>query len=310
MRVLARTRAMLASTFLLCGLSGCRHQVPHYSDALMVYPEAKQVQWAKPEWRKSQVMDEVICQVDVDYPAESVISWISDQLKGRGWQARDEDYWNPGLPTSQVRDWTQSADATVQPQATVYQWNGQWDNGSGDITDYFLRYEYPPHGEYTLRVIAIFTPTSIAKQIPKTPQPQVRTETAAETEAAASFAGCYELRLGRWWPWGFGKENAYVTPPSRIQLITERGAQGFEQDGYLIRPMKSPMTGRGGPSYWQVKSDEKIDLIWTDGFTGVTLEMEKHGNELSGRAHPHFDAVPLIPRTAKVTAQRIACADK
>jgi len=142
------------------------------------------------------------------------------------------------------------------------------------------------------------------------PQPQVRTETAAETQAAASFAGCYELRLGRWWPWGFGKENGYVTPPSLVQLIAERGAQGFEQDGYLIRPMKSPTTGRGGPSYWHVKSDEKIDLIWTDGFTGVTLEMEKHGNELSGRAHPHFDAVPLIPRTANVTAQRIACADK
>ena len=103
------------------------------------------------------------------------------------------------------------------------------------------------------------------------PQQQPHAETAAETQVAASFAGCYELRLGRWWPWGFGKENAYVTPPSRIQLITERGAQGFEQDGYLIRPMKSPTTGRGGPSYWQVKSDEKIDLIWTDGFTGVTL---------------------------------------
>jgi len=309
-----RARGTIVGVFLFCGLSACRRQVPHYSDALMVYPEAKQVQWAKPEWRKSQVMDEVIYQVDVDYPAESVISWISDQLKGRGWQARDEDYWNPGLPTSQVRGWTQSADATVQPQATVYQWNGQWDNGSGDITDYFLRYEYPPHGEYTLRVIAIFTPTSIAKQIPKTPQPQVRTETAAETQAAASFAGCYELRLGRWWPWGFGEEGKdgffLVTPPSRIQLLQEHGIQGFERDRFLIRPIKGTTPGRGGPSYWLIGSNGQVNLVWNDGFTGVTLALGKDKKEgLSGWAHPHFD-YPVVPHIARVTAQRIACADK
>ncbi len=49
---------------------------------------------------------------------------------------------------------------------------------------------------------------------------------------------------------GFGQENSYVTPPSRL---------------------------------------------------------EKDGEKLSGWAHPHFDAVKLIPRTAHVVARRIAC---
>jgi hypothetical protein len=294
---------MLASTFLLCGLSGCRHQVSHYSDPLVVYPEATQVHWTK-----FQGTDQLIYEVKVDYPADSVISWISDQLKAKGWQARDEDYWNPGLPTSNVRGWTQFADATVQPQATVDAWVGQWENRLGDIAEYALRYQYPPGDRYTLTVMAVLTPADLAKKAPKNPQQQGQAGTN-DVAAAEPFAGCYELKLGRWWPWGFGRDTQYVTPPSRIQLLAERGTKGFEQDGFLIRAIKGTAPGRGGPSYWQVRSSDLIDLIWNDGFSGVTLRLKKRGNELDGRAHPHFD-FPTVARTAKATAQRIACADK
>ncbi len=34
-----------------------------------------------------------------------------------------------------------------------------------------------------------------------------------------SFAGCYELKLGRWWPWSFGGDNEFVTPSSKIELL-------------------------------------------------------------------------------------------
>jgi hypothetical protein len=54
-------------------------------------------------------------------------------------------------------------------------------------------------------------------------------------------------------------------------------------------------------------SSNQIELIWTDGFTGITVELEEKSNELRGWAHPHFDAVPLIPRIARATAQRIPC---
>jgi len=127
---------------------------------------------------------------------------------------------------------------------------------------------------------------------------------------ASSFAGCYELKLGRWWPWGFGEENSYVTPPSRIELLNEHGTHGFEQDGFILRtiPRQEPApAGSRESSYWRVRSSSEIDLIWTDGFTGVRLNLKKHGDELSGSAHPHFDAVKLIPRTAHVTARRIPC---
>jgi hypothetical protein len=142
------------------------------------------------------------------------------------------------------------------------------------------------------------------------PQKPLHSEVKEEV-SPASFAGCYELKLGRWLPWGFrgeGKDGFFlVTPPSRIQLSLEQGTKGFEKEYFLIRPIKGTAPGRGGPSYWLVQSNGRVDLLWNDGFTGVTLELEKHADELRGWAHPHFDAVPLISRTATVNAQRIAC---
>lgn len=289
---------------LFCGLSACRQQVPHYSDALMVYPEATQVHWAK-----FNGTDQLIYQIKVDYPADEVIFWVSDQLKTKGWQARDEDYWNPGQPTSKVRGWTQFADATVQPQATVDAWVGQWENGSGDIAEYVLRYQYPPGDRYTLTVMAVLTPADLAKKAPKMPRRQEQTENNDET-AAASFVGCYALKLGKWLPWSVGGDDKFATPPSRIRLLTERGTKGFEKDHLLIRAMEGTVPGRRGPSYWQVKSREQIDLIWNDGLTGVTVELSTEGKELRGWAHPHSDAPTIIERIAQVTAQRIACANK
>ena len=132
----------------------------------------------------------------------------------------------------------------------------------------------------------------------------------ARCVASRALHGCYKLAIGRWWPWGFGEENSYVTPPSRVELLSEHGTKGFEQYGFLLRTMPRKEEAPAGSrefSYWQVRSSDQIDLIWTDGFTGVTLELEKKGDELSGWAHPHFDAVKLIPRTARVVARSIAC---
>ncbi len=35
------------------------------------------------------------------------------------------------------------------------------------------------------------------------------------------FEGCYELTMGRWWPWSFGEDKYLVTPPDRIELLSE-----------------------------------------------------------------------------------------
>jgi hypothetical protein len=101
-----------------------------------------------------------------------------------------------------------------------------------------------------------------------------------------------------------------VTPPNRIELSSDLGTDGFQKDHLLIRVVpaqKSTVSGGRGASFWEVQPSNRVDLFWTDGFTGVTLNLERQGNELRGWAHPHFDAARLIPRIAHVKVQRIAC---
>jgi hypothetical protein len=138
-----------------------------------------------------------------------------------------------------------------------------------------------------------------------------RSQTPPNTEStpqARLLEGCYEVKLGRWWPWGFGEEGAYVKPPNRIQLLAQLGTRGFETGRPLIRaiPRQEEQPSRES-SFWSVNSQNQVTLSWTDGFVGVRLELAKHGDELGGWAHPHFDAVKLIPRIAHATARRITC---
>lgn len=138
-----------------------------------------------------------------------------------------------------------------------------------------------------------------------TPGNTPRAQTAVD-----SFAGCYELTLGRWWPWGFGSDDAFFTPPRRIKLLTEPGTKGWEENGLLLRALQdsgATKGGRGGPSYWNVRSQNQIDLTWTDGFTGISIRLSRTGKELRGWVHPHSDAPMFIYHTAHVTARLIDC---
>jgi hypothetical protein len=53
-------------------------------------------------------------------------------------------------------------------------------------------------------------------------------------------------------------------------------------------------------------SATRLDLD-PNGLSGVTLKLSKHGTELRGWAHPHFDFPPPPPRLQHVTARRIGC---
>lgn len=121
-----------------------------------------------------------------------------------------------------------------------------------------------------------------------------------------AFTGCYELKMGRWWPWGFGEDDMFATPPSRIKLLPEQGTRGFEKNGLVIREMTRKSGDLRRSSFWRVESSDQIDLTWTTGFSGVTLELKGKGSDMRGWAHPFWD-FPRLPRIARVKAHRIAC---
>jgi hypothetical protein len=134
----------------------------------------------------------------------------------------------------------------------------------------------------------------------------------ARQVATSSLTGCYELKIGRWWPWGFPRETDYLTPPARIELLSQVGTQGFEKGAYLIRSIPSSSGAAQGhewDSFWHVQGG-RTELVWTTGFIGVTLNMRKEEDRLRGWAYPHFDAPVSPERVAYVTAQRISCGQR
>jgi len=154
----------------------------------------------------------------------------------------------------------------------------------------------------TLPVTSMF----FAFLLSTTSSAQDRLPDAKLDQDADRFVGCYELHLGRWWPWGMGEDTPLVTPPSRIELKLERGSNGFEKDELLIRQIPAAQDSRGS-AFWVPGDHANVLLVWTNGFSGVGLRLTKNGNVLSGWAHAHFEVRLRPPHVAHVTAKAIPC---
>ncbi len=140
----------------------------------MVWRSAKEIKHAK-----DVGADKVSYKVQTDYPADDVISFISKELKGKGWEPLREDYLNPGVPSSHVRGWTEFSDSTTHPETHVHQWLAQWENDAGDIVWYTLQYRYPKGRAPSLDVldvIAAYIPAKVAKPLKRSANPSVSPE--------------------------------------------------------------------------------------------------------------------------------------
>jgi hypothetical protein len=111
---------------------------------------------------------QVVYAIESEYPAEEVLSFISTELKKRGWTPLPQDFFNPGIPSSHQRGWTFFEDHTQKPWTGVYAWSADWENGSHDIVVYMLRYNAPDNSTRNLKnlqVIALFIPADMAAKM-------------------------------------------------------------------------------------------------------------------------------------------------
>jgi hypothetical protein len=138
-----------------------------------------------------------------------------------------------------------------------------------------------------------------------TGQENAPSESQISMATATPFAGCYELQLGRWWPWGMGEDTPLVTPPPRIELRPEKASEGLAKNGLMMRAIPPVASHRG--SYWLPQGGDRIDFVWTSRFAGATVKLTRHGKELRGWAHAFFDVPFRPPHIARVTALPITC---
>jgi len=135
-----------------------------YSASLILAPSAKSPKYIKYQDGRQQV----IYSTESEYPAKDVLSFISAELKKRGWRPLPQDFLNPHIPSSHQRGWTFFEDHTQKPWTGVYAWNADWENGFHDIVVYVLRYESPDNSTRNLKnlqVLALFIPADIVAKM-------------------------------------------------------------------------------------------------------------------------------------------------
>jgi hypothetical protein len=140
----------------------------------------------------------------------------------------------------------------------------------------------------------------------KSPPPDPKQEsTFVKPEA---IQGCYDLTLSPWSPdMKLGEDSEFITPPSRVQLFAKHGTEGWESEGYIVRPAPGikPSIHRG--AYWLPKGPKSIEIVWTTGYSGLIMGLKTSDAEvLRGKASTFWD-FSRKRQTADVVAHRVDC---
>lgn len=122
-----------------------------------------------------------------------------------------------------------------------------------------------------------------------------------------SIQGCYGLGTLSWKPdLKLGEDQKFITPSQRIQILAERGSVGFEKNGYLVRPAPGFPKSIHTASYWESTGPRTIEVVFTTGFSGLSMKLEIEGGMLRGEAKTHWD-FPRTGQTAQVNARKTEC---
>ena len=111
--------------------------VANGNEALIVPPEARSVQRGHAAYGSFFVS----YALTERFPARNALKRIKSTLKRLGWLPLKDDWLNPGLPSSHLRGWTHFVDITSGTPRQVHQWAAQWQDLSGNVVTYSLRYD-------------------------------------------------------------------------------------------------------------------------------------------------------------------------
>jgi hypothetical protein len=125
-----------------------------------------------------------------------------------------------------------------------------------------------------------------------------------------SIQGCYELALSEWRPnLKIAEDRIFITPPHRIQVFAERGTKGWEEEGYIVKPAPGDPGSIHRGSYWLPKGPKSIEIVYTTGFSGLSMLLNIDGELLRGKASTFWDFTRKR-QTADVVARKVDCEKK
>jgi hypothetical protein len=118
-----------------------------------------------------------------------------------------------------------------------------------------------------------------------------------------SALACYTLTLGAW---SGTLPEPLPPPPSALQLTDSLGTTVLENGQRVVRSMPPGSTKAYPFQYWVPREQRVVFIVFSNGFTGMTLDLAPEGGDLSGTARAFFD-FGEYDFTAPVQLTRNAC---
>lgn len=122
------------------------------------------------------------------------------------------------------------------------------------------------------------------------------------------LVGCYSLEIGPWDPPLHPGNAPSQIPPERIHLSDETGQGPLDRWRTIVRPVLP--YGDTPSAYWERAGSDSVQVIWTNGFSGVQLHLRIGSDSLHGTARMSSDKLGGLPDPqAEVVARRTPCGE-
>jgi hypothetical protein len=119
------------------------------------------------------------------------------------------------------------------------------------------------------------------------------------------LSGCYELTLSPWTPaLSLGVDEKFIAPPSRVALTTTP-EHTWDARGFRVIAANGAAASIHSFSYW-VSHGDRVQIKWTTGHAGLTMDLKRRDSKLEGIAHTSWD-FPRPEQTSRVVATKISC---
>ena len=123
---------------------------------------------------------------------------------------------------------------------------------------------------------------------------------------------CYRLAPLNWAPLAStDRKGRGFAVPSEIRFTLLASLWGQWRDSWfkqVVATNRAREVSRGPGSWGPVKKRaDSIDVVWSDGFSGVGVRLAIKGDTLHGLARTFVDVEPAVDDTATITAIRVPC---
>jgi hypothetical protein len=127
--------------------------------------------------------------------------------------------------------------------------------------------------------------------------------------AATPDVHCYKLHMSPWSPSiRLGGDEVYTTVPEAFELTNtpSRTIIGKREE-FLVTPVLGAKPSVHEKAYWYLENG-RIELVWTNGFSGVSMNLKRGETSLKGSAHTFWD-FDRPTQTSTVNAQEVPCSE-